>query len=219
MDLSTPAGMLVLDGPGGLYSHTIEAGSRFSQLFVMVNDLISTAGIAATDIGLIGVGRGPGSFTGVRVGVVAAKALASVLGTPLVAPDSLEVMSMGAEGILKAVLVALDARRGEVYYGLYRLEEGYPVVLQAPQVAAPEVAVESLASWRAKFPTGMGIVGTGVAAFPHAWPHDLVVIPVDSSIPQGLARLCHYMADRGETSDPLELLPLYLRRPDARERF
>jgi tRNA threonylcarbamoyladenosine biosynthesis protein TsaB len=219
LDLSNPEGILVLEGRGGLFHRTIEGGSRVARLFTIVGEMISAAEITIIDIGLIGVGRGPGSFTGVRAGVVAAKVLASALGTPLIAPDSLEVLAMGAEGATEAVMVALDARRGELYYGLYRLEEGYPVVLEGPSIAEPGVAVGSLLEWRKKLPTGIGLMGTGIKAYPEVWPSDFEIILGDSPLPQGLADLCRRMAGRGENVDPLELLPLYLRRHDARESF
>lgn len=219
LDLSVPRGTLVLEGPGGLFQRAVEGEFRTSQLFVAAGEMMSSAGIAPRDIGIIGVGRGPGSFTGVRVGVMAAKALALVLGIPLVAPDSLEVAAMGAEGSAEAVLVAQDARRGEVYYGLYRLGEGRPVVLEGPSVARPEVAVEFLSALSAEFPASVAIVGTGVEAYPEVWPRELAAIPGDSPAPESFSRLCRHLAASGETADPMELLPLYIRRPDAKERF
>ena len=219
LDLSTPRGILALEGPGGLFHRIIEGASRISQLFVAAGEIMSAAGITPHEVGLVGVGRGPGSFTGVRVGVMAAKTLALVLQVPLVAPDSLEVVAMGAEGTGEAVFVALDARRGEVYYALYRLDEGYPTVLEGPSVAAPGGAAASLSRWREEITGGIAITGTGVAAFSEAWPRDAVIANRDSPEPEGLARLCRHRFARGETCDPMELLPLYIRRPDARERF
>lgn len=219
LDLSTPRGVLALEGPGGLIHRVIEGGSRVSHLFVAAGETVTAAGITPREIGLIGVGRGPGSFTGVRVGVMAAKTLALVLGVPLVAPGSLEVTAMGMGGMAEAVFVALDARRGEVYYALYRLEDGYPAVLEGPAVARPEEAAGSLSRWREEIQGVMAVTGTGVDAFPEAWPRDLAVAHRDSPGPEGLARLCRRLFSHRETCDPLELLPLYLRRPDARERY
>ncbi len=79
--------------------------------------------------------------------------------------------------------------------------------------------MESLSTWGGKYPDDMGITGTGAEAFQNAWPCDFVGVPGESPMPQALVRLCRCMAERGETSDPLELLPLYIRRPDARARL
>jgi tRNA threonylcarbamoyladenosine biosynthesis protein TsaB len=218
-DLSSPRGVLVLEARGDLFSRVVPGGSRVSHLFTAASEVMSLAGIDTGDVDLIGVGRGPGSFTGVRVAVMAAKTLATVLEVPLVAPDSLEVLSMGAEGLAEAVMVAQDARRGQLYYGFYHFQEGYPVIAEGPCVAGPERVAERLSVYRKRFPSGIAITGTGVNAFPRIWPRDLEVISGDSPTPLALSRLCRRYAANGQTRDHLELLPSYIRRPDAREGF
>ena len=217
LDISGPRGVLALEGPRGLFYREVAGGSRVSQLFVTAGEVFSEAGIDPRHLGLIGVARGPGSFTGVRVGVMAAKVLAAVFELPLVAPDSLRVMAMGARGEAEAVFVALDARRGEVYHALYGLDGEYPVGLEGPRVAPPAQAARSLSRWRARLPGRLVLAGSGIDAFPDAWPADLPRLAGELPEPGGLAQLCRYAFERGEDVQPMQLLPLYLRRPDARE--
>lgn len=219
LDLSAPAGVIVLDGPGGLFGHAVEAGSRVSRLFVAAEALAACARITPQDIALVGVAGGPGSFTGVRVAVMAAKTLACALRVPLVAPGSLETAAAAARGARDAVLAVMDARRGEVYHALYRLDDGDPVALRGPAVAAPREVLASLEEWMDTAQGSVGILGTGVDAFPGVWPRDLLLEGLALPDAVAMARLCRTRWERGETVDPLELMPLYVRHPDARERF
>jgi len=209
---------MVLGGPEGHYHREVAAESRVSQLFVAVSEVMTAAGIVPRQLGLVGVGRGPGSFTGVRVAVTAAKFLAAVVDVPLVAPDSLMVTAAGTNGDKDVVFVALDARRGEVYHALYRLDGGYPVAQWEPCVAPPEAAAASLASWMEKEEGRVKGAGNGIEMYRDLWPRGLERVDADAPDPAGLARLCRLAAGRGEYEAPIELLPLYLRRPDIRER-
>ena len=218
LDLSTPQGILVLEGPEGLFHRVIEGGARVSVLFVAAAELTAEAGVKPGDIASIGVGRGPGSFTGVRVAATAAKTLADVLRAPLIAPDSLEVVAMAARG-RKAAMVALDARRGEVYYAFYGFEGGYPSALEAPRVGPPEEAAGNLSRLQAGIKGEVALLGTGVSEYPEVWPQGVVRMEQENPTPDGLARLCRRYLEMGWTTEAMRLLPLYIRRPDARPRF
>ncbi len=216
-DLSTPRGVVVVDGPGTSLCGEVEGASRVSRLFVVATMLAGEAGIEARDISLLGVGRGPGSFTGIRVAVTAAKALACALAVPLVAPDSLMVTAAGEPGGDQAVFAAIDARRGEVYHAIYRMREGYPEAEAPPRAAPPQDAAAALAEWMRAHGGAVGI-GNGIAAYPGAWPEGMRESGREAPRAEGLARLCRMAYRRGEVVDPLALMPLYLRRPDARGR-
>ena len=219
LDLSGPAGILFLEGPRGLFPRAVEAGSRVSALFVAASAAASEAGISPGEIGLVGVARGPGSFTGVRVAVMAAKALAYALGAPLVAPTSLEAAAAAVGEARDAALVAMDALRGEVYHALYRTAGGTPEVLHGPGVSTPEAVVEQIPAWEQEVGGALGILGSGVEAYPGVWPRHLILGGIDLPDAAALARLCRWHLAVGGTVDPMSLLPLYIRRPDARERF
>jgi tRNA threonylcarbamoyladenosine biosynthesis protein TsaB len=98
------------------------AGGTFSaQLVPQVAGLISKHGFAKTDIAAFIVASGPGSFTGLRVGLAAVKALAEILHKPIVPVSLLEVVA-AASGTRGKVLAVLDAGRGEIYVGQYEVD-------------------------------------------------------------------------------------------------
>jgi len=98
------------------------AGGTFSaQLVPQIAGLISKHGFAKTDIGAFIVASGPGSFTGLRVGLAAVKALGEILHKPIVPVSLLEVVAV-ASGTQGKVLAVLDAGRGEIYAGEYEVD-------------------------------------------------------------------------------------------------
>jgi tRNA threonylcarbamoyladenosine biosynthesis protein TsaB len=102
---------------------TALAGGTFSaQLVPQIAGLVAKHGFAKTDIGAFIVASGPGSFTGLRVGLAAIKALAEILHKPIVPVSLLEVIAV-ASGARGTVLAALDAGRGEIYVGQYQVDE------------------------------------------------------------------------------------------------
>ena len=103
-------------------------------LIPLVQRLCASVGIAVTDVGAYAVGMGPGPFTGLRVGIVAARTLASVSGRPLHGVCSLDVLAAQWVDAPPEFVVASDARRREFYWALYR--DGTRV--DDPQVSAPE---------------------------------------------------------------------------------
>lgn len=98
----------------GGYSHS-------ENLHVYIKEVIDEAGIGVKGIDAVAVSRGPGSYTGLRIGVSAAKGLAYALGVPLVAVDTLMLMAMAARKMTEADLYVpmIDARRMEVYSAVY----------------------------------------------------------------------------------------------------
>lgn len=120
---------LVKDGE--LMGH-ITGHDRFShlqELMVQVKAVLEEGGAKLGDIDVIAASRGPGSFTGIRIGVSSARALSQILGVPCVAVPTLEALAMRAEDAGEGVIVCpmLDARRSQIYAGGYRIEEGFPV--------------------------------------------------------------------------------------------
>ena len=97
------------------------------RLVPELEGLLERAGVRRNDIRGVGVGLGPGSYTGLRVGVAAARGLARGLGVPIMGRGSLEAMAYGELNEGEQAVVALDARRGNVYAGVFR-KEGERVV-------------------------------------------------------------------------------------------
>jgi tRNA threonylcarbamoyladenosine biosynthesis protein TsaB len=167
------------------------------QLAALIEQALHQAGIARQDLSAIGVGVGPGPFTGLRVGLVTARTLAYVLEIPVYGVCSLDVLAVEAveTGAVSAkeFLVATDARRKEVYVARYD-ERG--ARLTGPVVDKP-----------AALATDHPVAGEGAALYPEAFPHR-----TGPAAPSA-GWLARVVTDRrAELLDPE---PLYLRRPDA----
>jgi len=159
----------------------------------------------------IGVGLGPGSFTGLRIGIATARALAQARGLPLVPVSSLEALALGAAGASTPPVIAavVDARRGEVFAAAW---EGSRAVL-APAALAPATLAERLRGVEAP----VQAVGDGAVRFRQELTRAGVAVPADGSSAHriGAAALCRLGA-AGEPVDRDGLLPDYRREPDAK---
>jgi tRNA threonylcarbamoyl adenosine modification protein YeaZ len=92
--------------------HEEMAKGQAERLFPLLAEMLAEAGHGWSDLAAIGVGTGPGNFTGVRISVASARGLALSLGVPAIGVTVLEALALGIDG---PVLAALDARRGQVY--------------------------------------------------------------------------------------------------------
>jgi tRNA threonylcarbamoyladenosine biosynthesis protein TsaB len=111
---------LAKDGKTVLCKEIAEEGySHAERLHVFMEEIIQEAGITFQDISAIAVSQGPGSYTGLRIGVSAAKGLCFALGIPLIALDTLQVLASQAKVSDGLIIPMLDARRMEVYSAIY----------------------------------------------------------------------------------------------------
>lgn len=182
------------------------------RLMPMIAEVMSAAGREFSDIERFAVTVGPGTFTGVRVGVAAARAFALSAGRPIVGVASLEVIAARGSHLLgraaagRPLLVATDARRGALYCALYdasqRPGEDAPALLTAEAAAARAIAHRALV-----IGSGGPLVAAAGAAAGHAVESDLAAIEPHARF---LAQLA---ADRA----PADIVsPLYLRAPDVK---
>lgn len=140
IDTSTLLGSVALFVDGALAAEVTARvrGTHSEELLPMVDSALALGGCALDGLDAIAVGIGPGSFTGVRIGVSLAKGLAFARDLPLWGVTSLEAMARAAPMVEGWSLVALDARRDELYAALWRWEDGARTAVMEGLAGAPE---------------------------------------------------------------------------------
>ncbi|HVS72131.1 MAG TPA: tRNA (adenosine(37)-N6)-threonylcarbamoyltransferase complex dimerization subunit type 1 TsaB [Phycisphaerae bacterium] len=230
IETSSRAGSVAL-GVGGdlVMERVLPAGSRHANaLMPMVAGMMAEAGWKAGELEQVYVSIGPGSFTGLRIAVAVARALAQAIGggeggVRLVAVPTLEVIAENAPGEFGMVLPVLDAKRGQVFAGVYgRDAAGGLSAIELPQVAAPEAIVE-LALGRAG---RIALLGEGVdyhrERFAAAVGGGRVVEAArELWVPRAgvVHKLGYARAVRGEFTEAGALVPAYIRLPEAEEVY
>ena len=188
------------------------------DLIPSVAEILARAGINAREIEAIGVGLGPGSYTGLRVGVMAAKTLAYLTGAPLIGLDSLEAVAWNAPGSVRRVSVVADAQRGEVYSADF-IRRAPDEPLECTRASG----IEPLSSWAGRLEPGTLVLGPGLesTSIRLRVPPDLLSADAAMNYPDGIKLL--ELLDRewqaGHREDLWLLEPRYLRRSAAEEKW
>ncbi len=115
-----------------------QANHHAETLLPMIHDLLQRAALSLPELDALAVGRGPGSFTGIRIGIAAVQGLAFATGLPVIPISSLA--SLAAQAHSPSVLAALDARMGQVYWGAYKIDESPGSVMAATLVGREYVS-------------------------------------------------------------------------------
>lgn len=190
--------------------HVIESaaltGGTFSaQLVPQIAALLAKHGFTKTQIDAFIVVSGPGSFTGLRVGLAAIKALAEILAKPIVAVSLLEVLTFAGGGNGE-VISAIDAGRGELYAGEYEFANGATRLIREKLLSMEEFL---------ECARGSSVVTVDPDLLAQARTAGLAALPVDTISSEMIARLGWRKLQAGETVDPAQLDANYIRRTDA----
>jgi tRNA threonylcarbamoyl adenosine modification protein YeaZ len=242
LDTSSPAGSIAVlcenECLGMVSTRSDEAYS--SRFFRQLQFLLDELKLALNKFDLFAVCTGPGSFTGLRVGLTAVKGWSEVYGKPIAALSGLEAVAAQSRCGAKMVIPVLDARRGQVYFGKYRRQGGAEpngsvldaqasdvwTAQQNERVATPEEFFKELTGWKPD-PEALESV---VIATPDptllagkfaefralsAWARSVQVEQVSAVLAPHIGRLGILHAKQGHLTDALSLDANYVRRSDA----
>jgi tRNA threonylcarbamoyladenosine biosynthesis protein TsaB len=180
--------------------------------------LLERAGIDWPDLDRIAVGVGPGTFTGLRIGIATARALARARALPLVGISTLQSLAVGAARsgtpAAETVLAVIDARRGEVFVAAWRPRDvsGLDSELLRPRVLAPD----ALSPLVAELPLPILAIGDGALAFRTVLERSGASVPEDDSELHRVSAINHCkLARRLRAEAPEQVAPRYMRLPDA----
>ncbi|MEW6111514.1 MAG: tRNA (adenosine(37)-N6)-threonylcarbamoyltransferase complex dimerization subunit type 1 TsaB [Thermodesulfobacteriota bacterium] len=198
-----------------LAEHAAEPDRRhLENLPILIKDLLTRLELKPIDIEGIAVARGPGSFSGIRVGLATAKGMALALGKPVVGVSSLEILAWQGLQDGEWGFPIIDARRNEICTGLYCHRDG-----RLDLHAGPVLARADSSALPAKNKATRAIVCGDVLA-EHLAAADPNRLEARVLVPSAAA--CAYLAwlrfRSGETQDIHSLAPLYIRRSDAEEK-
>ena len=221
IETSTESCSVALEVGGKLEQRYRHAPREHAELLLpWVQSLLADAGIGFDDLDVVAFSRGPGSFTSVRIGIGVVQGIAWAADCPVVPVSSLAATAqVAAEQGVKTALVALDARMGEVFTGLFELDgSGFMQLLGEEQVCPPE-SVKCLADKSSPGPDTFG-VGIGFERYPDLCADRDQLAGVKADVwPQAQAVLAlakHWM----ENNEPLpaeQAQPVYLRDNVARK--
>ncbi len=201
---------------GVLASFTAARGRRHAETLVPAVEFVARhARVELEEVSVVAVDIGPGLFTGLRVGVATAKAIAQALRVPMIGLSSLDLLAFALHHTDGLIATVVDARRGEVFAALYRPVPGGVQRVALPRVCRPgELASELMA-----MSEDCLLVGDGAVRYATAFDDARHLHIADGAFaypsPAALVQLAHSRALREEFVQPSELEPLYLRKADA----
>jgi tRNA threonylcarbamoyladenosine biosynthesis protein TsaB len=220
LDTTTPAGSVAVVRDGLVVETAAGDGSRThgERLPGELLDLLARHGLSLREVDLFAVAAGPGSFTGLRVGIATIQGLALVTGRPVAPVPALDALAAvaAATGPGDARLAAwIDAHRGEVFAGLYGGRP--PIAILDPGIGAPG---EVLDRWAAEDRPGpIVFAGDGALRYrpliaARLGSQAIVIDPLPPLAPE-IARRADTLAAAGRTVAPHAIVPIYIRRSDA----
>jgi len=217
IETATPAVSVAIGGHEGVLGQIeITRGRRHAETLVpAIEFLCQQADVEIAEFGAIAVDIGPGLFTGMRVGLAAAKAMAQALRVPMIGISSLDLLAYPLRHTDRTIVAVIDARKGELFAAVYRPVPGGVQRVSEPQCLSLDDLVAELMA------RGQQVVCVGDGALRH---RDELVAELNVEIAEQffahpsaatLVQLAHPKALREEAVNPREIQPLYLRAPDA----
>ena len=214
LDTSTPtARVAVMDSDGAMrFSSEATADRHSSHVLALCAKALETVGVGPAELAGIACGGGPGSFTGLRVGLAVAKGLALPTGVPLHLVSSLEALALyivEAIGAEATAVPCLDAGKGEVYVGAYVADSER---LVRETLSPCRLPVADVTAWSAPLPRS-ALAGNGFERH-RAILGAHSIAPAAGPTARSVGRLALLQRARGESADLERAVPYYGRPPD-----
>ena len=197
----------------------LTAETRFTHsetLVPNIDEVLRFADVKREEISAVAVSLGPGSFTGLRIGLAAAKAIAYALEIPLVGVPTLEVLAAAFPSPGAAVAPLIDAQKGNGYFALYRWTESGLVCEKDVAVASPQEIAAAIAEEKGPV-TLAGDFARKLMQKGVELPKNATLAPITHIMPRAalVAARAVVRLRNGEGKSPMELEPIYVRRSEA----
>ena len=218
IDTATEACSIALNLDGEIIErYTIEPRSHASQLLPMIDELLAETGLMLTELDAIAFDRGPGSFTGIRIGTSVVQGLAFGAELPVIPVSSLVILAQAAVDKIQApdMVAMLDARMAEIYWAKFKKVNGMFILQGEEQLSAPGKLVLSAGPW--------AVIGTGWGTYEDTLQQNTAIewterLPEALPRAADLAMLAATIWEEQGGVEPKQALPLYLRNNVAKKR-
>jgi tRNA threonylcarbamoyladenosine biosynthesis protein TsaB len=183
--------------------------SHSRQLLSSVEWVMQAAGVSWNDLDAVAVSIGPGSFTGLRIGLAAAKGIVFAAGKPLIAVPTLDAVALSCPLLDCPLWCVMDARKQEVYAACYGADRQQTSVAEAirPELLAAKIRPPAV------------VAGPGLTAYHQLFAHlegvQLIPPALSSLSAAKIGLIAAERLERGEISDPASAVPLYVRPSEA----
>lgn len=196
-------------------AHSAKGRRHAENLAPAIEFICAQSQVDLSDVNLVAVDVGPGLFTGLRVGIATAKAIAYGLRVPMIGVSSLDLLAYPVRYTQRLIVAAIDARRGEIFHAFYRQVPGGVQRVSEPAVGT----AEDLASELMAMSVEVLLVGDGARRYRDVFEglDKVEHVDVGNLYPSAvsLVQLAHARALREEFSPIDQIHPVYLRKPDA----
>ena len=228
IDTATPAASVALVKDRVLLSESFYNLGKNHSLTIMpgIDHMLKNCALTVQDLSAVAVSIGPGSFTGLRIALATAKGLCAAADLPLIAISTLDMLVYNVIGSPYLAGALLDARKNEVYMGLYSVAGHFPVPLTETGVCSPEqFAASAQVIMNTNHTQHIILLGSGVDIYENIWNQfwgtNWITPPTHLLLPRAsaLAYLAGIKYEAGEFEDLKKLSPCYIRLSEAENKL
>jgi tRNA threonylcarbamoyladenosine biosynthesis protein TsaB len=220
LDTATQSCSVAVTNEGSLSAELtiVKSQTHSKHLMELIQSVLEIAGFGLADLDGLAVTIGPGSFTGLRIGISTIKGLAHALARPVVGISTLEALAWQCGQTSYLICPLLDARKGEVYGAIYCFNEGQLIQKTGPRAMIPEAVVEDIKSPCVFIGTGARLYRQDILAAAGSLAH---FVPEGQNMirASSVAFLSMPKFEANDTDDVAGLVPHYIRKSDAELNF